>query len=213
MKIKIEGEKADTGEPAGSLARAATAGGAGFGSAADLKAPSLATSDLKIGETAFYKFPVKKGDPVEVSAAIQKPWYNAAMSGGIKATFTLTLYDDDQVQVGQKKITVEKNPPDAQSLSVAWPATVSGNAYASVSAVNSGGDIYPKDFQPAPGRFSLQVTAGDSAPSGSTENVIESPSSSESSATATPAEKKKEDPFSGAESSSTAESSPSTTPH
>ena len=122
------------------------------------------------------------------------------MSGGIKATYTLTLYDDDQVQVGQKKIVVGKNPPDAQSLSVAWPATVSGNAYASVSAVNSGGDIYPTDFQPSPGRFSLQVTTGDSASSGSTEKVIESPSGSESSPAATPAEKKKEDAFSGAES-------------
>ena len=122
------------------------------------------------------------------------------MSGGIKATFTLTLYDDDQVQVGQKKIVVEKNPPDAQSLSVAWPATVSGNAYASVSAINSGGDIYPNNFQPAPGRFSLQVTTGDNAAPGSTEEPIESPSSLESSPTATPAEKKKEDAFSGAES-------------
>jgi hypothetical protein len=200
LKIKIEGEMADTGEPAASLARVATAGGAGLSSAAELKAPSVATSDLKIGETAFYKFPVKKGDPVAVSAAVQKPWYNAMMSGGIKATFTLTLYDDDQVQVGQKKIVIEKNPPDAQSLSVAWPATVSGNAYVSVSAINSGGDIYPKDFQPAPGRFSLQVTTGDNAAPGSTEEPIESPSSLESSPTATPAEKKKEDAFSGAES-------------
>ena len=200
LKIKIEGETTDTGEPAASLARVATAGGAGLSSAAELKAPSVATSDLKIGETAFYKFPVKKGDPVQVSAAVQKPWYNAMMSGGIKATFTLTLYDDDQVQVGQKKIVVEKNPPDAQSLSVAWPATVSGNAYASVSAINSGGDIYPNNFQPAPGRFSLQVTTGDSASPGSTEKAGESPSSLESNATATPAEKKKEDPFSGAES-------------
>jgi Mg-chelatase subunit ChlD len=200
LKIKIEGETTNTGEPAASLARVATAGGAGFSSAAELKAPSVATSDLKIGETAFYKFPVKKGDPVTVSAAVQKPWYSAMMSGGIKATYTLTLYDDDQVQVGQKKIVVGKNPPDAQSLSVAWPATVSGNAYASVSAVNSGGDIYPTDFQPSPGRFSLQVTTGDSASPGSTEKVIESPSGSESSPAATPAEKKKEDAFSGAES-------------
>ena len=196
LRVKIEGETVDTGEPAASLVRVATAGGAGFGSSAELKAPSLATSDLKIGETAFYKFPVKKGDPVQVSAAVQKPSYSAMASGGIKATFTLTLYDDDQVQVGQKQITVDKNPPDAQSLTVSWPATVSGNAYASVSAINSGGDIYPKDFQPAPGRFSLQVTTGDSASPTSTEKVIESPSSS----TATPAEKKKENPFSGAES-------------
>jgi len=202
LKIKIEGEMADTGEPAASLARVATAGGAGLSSAAELKAPSVATSDLKIGETAFYKFPVKKGDSVQVSAAVQKPWYSGMMSGGIKATVTLTLYDDDQVQVGQKKITVEKNPPDAQSLSVAWPATVSGNAYASVSAINSGGDIYPNTFQPAPGRFSLQVTTGDSAaPSeaekpAQTEKAEESPQPAESpKPTTTPS-----NPFAGAES-------------
>jgi Ca-activated chloride channel family protein len=201
LKIKIEGETADTGEQAASLARVATAGGAGFGSAAELKAPSLATSDLKIDETAFYKFPVKKGDPVQVSAAIQKPWYNAMMSGGIKATFTLTLYDDDQVQVGQKKITVENNPPDPQSLSVNWSATTSGSAYASVSATNSGGAIYPAQFQPGPGRFSVQVTTGDLSPPAVTgEKPVESTSSPESSGTATPTEKKSEDAFSGAES-------------
>jgi hypothetical protein len=133
------------------------------------------------------------------------------MSGGIKATFTLTLYDDDQVQVEQKKIVVEKNPPDAQSLTVSWPATVSGNAYASVSAINSGGDIYPNNFQPAPGRFSLQVTTGDSASPGSTEKVIESPSSSESTATAPPAEKKSVDPFAGAAAEDT-KASPSVSP-
>ena len=115
------------------------------------------------------------------------------------------------MQVGQKKITVEKNPPDAQSLTVSWPATGSGNAYVSVSAINSGGDIYPATFQPAPGRFSLQVTTGDSAPPGLTEKVIESPSSSENKATAPPAEKKSTDPFTGAEAAETKES-PSASP-
>jgi hypothetical protein len=193
------------------MARVETPGGAGFNAAAELKPPSITTSDLKMGETAFYKFPVKKGDPVQVSAAIQKPFYNANMSGGIKATFTLTLYDDDQVQVGQKTVKVENNPPDPQGLSVAWAATTSGSAYASVSAINSGGDIYPKDFQPAPGRFSLQVTTGDSTSPGSTEKVIESPSGSESKATAPPAEKKSTDPFTGAEAEDT-KASPSASP-
>jgi hypothetical protein len=182
------------------MARVETPGGAGFNAAAELKPQSITTSDLKMGETAFYKFSVKKGDPVEVSAAMQKPWYNATMSGGIKATLTLTLYDDDQVQVGQKKITVENNPPDAQSLSVAWAATVSGNAYASVSAVNSGGDIYPKDFQPAPGRFSVQVSAGETeAPAANKPASAETPGGTESMPSPTPTEKKV-DAFSGAES-------------
>jgi hypothetical protein len=135
---------------------------------------------------------------VQVSAAIQKPFYNANMSGGIKATFTLTLYDDDQVQVGQKTVKVQNNPADPQSLTVSWPATVSGNAYASLSAVNSGGDIYPASFQPAPGRFSVQVTTGDGAPPVSAEKSVPSPSGAETSATTTPAEKKSADPFAGA---------------
>jgi hypothetical protein len=164
-----------------------------------------------MGETAFYKFPVKKGDPVQVSAAIQKPFYNANMSGGIKATFSLTLYDDDQVQVGQKTVKVENNPPDPQSLTVSWPATVSGNAYASLSAVNSGGDIYPANFQPAPGRFSVQVTTGDTTPPGSTEKGVQSSSGAETSATATPAEKQSTDPFAGAAAQDT-KASPSISP-
>jgi Mg-chelatase subunit ChlD len=200
LKIKIEGETSEATEPAASIARVETAGGAGFNAAAELKPPAITTSDLKIGETAFYKFSVKKGDPIQVSAAIQKPWYNAMMSGGIKATLTLTLYDDDQVQVGQKKIEVENNPPDPQSLSVTWPATSSGNAFVSVSAVNSGGELYPTNFQPAPGRFSVQVTTGDTSTPATTEKPIESTPGAESSATLTPAEKKKEDAFSGAES-------------
>lgn len=203
LKIKIEGETSENAEPTNAMARVETPGGSGFNAAAELKPPVITSADLKMGETAFYKFAVKKGDPVQVSAAMQKPWYNANMSGGIKATLTLTVYDDDQVQVGQKEIKVENNPPDPQGLSVAWAATTSGSAYASVSAVNSGGDIYPADFQPTPGRFSLQVTTGDNASPGSTEKVIEPSSGSESKAPATPAEKKSTDPFAGAESEDT----------
>jgi hypothetical protein len=211
LKVKIEGETTESAEPASSMARVETPGGAGFNAAAELKPPSITTSDLKMGETAFYKFPVKKGDPVQVSAAIQKPFYNANMSGGIKATFSLTLYDDDQVQVGQKTVKVENNPPDPQSLTVSWPATVSGNAYASLSAVNSGGDIYPANFQPAPGRFSVQVTTGDTTPPGSTEKGVQSSSGAETSATATPAEKQSTDPFAGAAAQDT-KASPSISP-
>ena len=211
LKIKIEGEAAAGGEVAASIARSETAGGAGFTSAAELKAPALVTSDLKLGETSFYKFAVKKGDAVAASAAVQKPWYQAGNSA-IKATCTLTLYDDDQVQVAQKKIDVSMNPPDAQTLAVTRPATMSGNAYLSVSAVNSGQDIYPKTFQPNPGRLSVQVTTEGGSPAPSTES--EKPAESEK-ATGTekppetegPAESPKPsatkpptDPFAGAES-------------
>ncbi len=161
LKIKIEGEAASVGEAVAAIARSDTAGGAGFNAATELKVPALATSDLKLGETSFYKFAVKKGDTVGASAAVQKPWYRAG-NGAIKASYTLTLYDDDQVQVAQKKIDVAMNPPDASSAAIDWTATMSGNAYVSVSAVNSGQGIYPETFQPNPGRLSVRVTMANS---------------------------------------------------
>jgi len=215
LKIKIEGESTGTGEPSAAITRSEKAGGTGFKAATELTPPTLTTTDLKIGETAFFKVQVKKGDVLQVSAAAQKPWYGARdnfSSWQIKATYTLTLYDDDQVQVGQKKLDIERNPPDPQSLSVTWPATMSGNAYLSISAVNSGGEFSPKNFQPAPGRFALQVTTESGSPPPSPE--AEKPTESEKAAetekpteTEKPAESPKPsatkapaDPFSGAES-------------
>jgi hypothetical protein len=175
----------------------------------------LTTTDLKIGETAFFKIPIKKVDVLQVAAAAQKPWYGARdnfSSWKIKATYTLTLYDDDQVQVGQKKIDIERNPPDPQSLSVTWPATMSGSAYLSISAVNSGGEFSPKEFQPTPGRLALQVTteSGSPAPAAEGEKPAESEKASETekpTKTEKPAESPKPsatkppaDPFAGAES-------------
>ena len=185
LKIKIEGEAEGAGEPTAAVVHSKKAAGGGFNAAAKLTPPELTTTDLKLGEAAFYKFPVKKGDVVQASAAVQKPWYCAGNSV-IAATYTLTLYDDDQVQVGQKKIAVKKNPPEAQTLSVTWPATLSGNAYLCVSAANSGQDIYPANFEPSPGRVSVQVTAGDT--SAATEGTAEKPKP-----------KSAKDPFAGAE--------------
>lgn len=161
LKIKIGGEGAAVGEVTPAIARSQIAGGAGFNAAAELTMPALATSDLKLGETSFYKFAVKKGDEVRASAAVQKPWYRAG-NGNIKATYTLTLYDDDQVQIAQKKIDMAMNPPDASSAALDWTATMSGNAYLSVSALNSGSGVYPETFQPSPGRLSVQVTKANS---------------------------------------------------
>ena len=209
LKIKIEGEAASGGEPAAAIARSEKAGGGGFNSATELAPPTLTTTDLKIKETAFYKFPVKKGDVVQAAAAVQKPWYRAG-NGNIKASYNLTLYDDDQVQVAQKKIDVPMNPPDAQTISVAWPATAGGSAYLSVSAANSGEAIYPDTFQPSPGRLSVQVTieSGSPAPTAESEKPAESEKASEKPAEAEkPAESPKPsatkaptDPFAGAES-------------
>lgn len=187
LTIKIPNQTGEGGETASPISRVQLAGGAGFDAAPEMKPPIIATSDLKLDETAFYKFPVNKGDPVQVSAAVEKPLYNAMMSGGIHGTFTLTVYDDDKVQVGQKKIVVDNNPPDAQTLLVSWPASVSGSAYVSISAINSGGDIiYPEIFRPQPGKCSVQITTAEAG--------MENPAPTES-----PQAKKPTDPFSGAE--------------
>ncbi len=50
LKIKLSGEVA-AGEAGATIARSLAAGGAGFDAAAELKAPALATSDIKLGET------------------------------------------------------------------------------------------------------------------------------------------------------------------
>jgi hypothetical protein len=211
LKIKIEGETASEGLPAAAIARSERAGGTGFTSATELAPPALATADLKIDETAFYKFAVKKGDVVQAAAAVQKPWYRAG-NGTIKASYTLTLYDDDQVQVAQKKIDVLMNPPDAHTISVTWPATVGGSAYLSVSAANSGEAIYPNTFQPSPGRLSVQMTteSGAPAPSAESEKPAENEKATETQKLAEPEKpaespkpsgtKPPADPFAGAES-------------
>ncbi len=106
---------------------------------------------------------------------MQKPWYHAG-NGNIKASYTLTLYDDDQVRAAQKKIDMPMNPPDASSAAIGWTATMSGNAYVSISASNSGADVYPETFHPAPGRLSVQVTTrGAEAPKSSATTPDEPP--------------------------------------
>ena len=200
FKIKIEGQAASPGEPEVAVAHSETAGGPGFNAAPELKPPALATSDLKIGETAFFKFPVKKGDVVQASAAVQKPWYNAG-NNAIQATYTLTLYDDDQVQVAQKKLDVAMNPPEAQTLSVTWPVTLSGSAYVSVAGVNSGQEVYPKTFQPNPGRLSLQITTvGEQRASSEGGKATEAQKPDESAKPAASPTKSSTVPFAGTES-------------
>ena len=181
LKLKVEGENTATPAVAPSIARSEVAGGSGFNGATDLNPPILVTNDLKLGEAAFYKFAVKKGDPVTVSAGVQKPWYEANNTA-IEAEYAVTLYDDDQVQAAQKKTIVKMNPPDAQTFSLTWTATVSGSAYLTISAKHTGEEIIPKGFQPAPGRMSLQVSTNGGAAAGS------------------PPDKKADDAFDGAES-------------
>jgi Mg-chelatase subunit ChlD len=154
LRIRVEG--AGAGEPPAPIAVASSQAGAGFAQAGELAIPSMAADDLKLGEVAFYRTSVTKGETLQVSAAAQKPWYRAS-NGSIEATYTLTVYDDDQVQVAQRKLEVPMNPPDAQTLVLTWPVAMSGQAYISVSCENSGQDVYPETFQPKPGFLTVQV--------------------------------------------------------
>jgi hypothetical protein len=154
LRIRLEGDA--TGDAPQPLARLETKPGSGFDSAGELKLAGQAAADLKLGEVFFYRLSVQKGDKLMASAAMQKPWYRASNSR-IQARYTLTAYDDDQVQVAQEKIQVDLNPPDARSLSITWPVTLSGNAYISVACENSGLDVYPRTFEPKPGRLAVQV--------------------------------------------------------
>jgi len=164
LRIRLEGDAAEGGaiDP---VARVQVNPGTGFDQAGELKLPSLATADLKIGEVLFYRVPVKKGENLRVSAAFQKPWYEAR-NKIVGATYTLTVYDDDQVQVAQKKLEVAMNPPDAYSIVVAWPVELGGNAYLGVSCENSGQEILTGAAQVKPGRLAVQVSTGKPAAQG-----------------------------------------------
>ncbi len=155
LKIKLEGDAADN-SPA-PLARVETKPGNSLDSAGKLTLQSVAGTDIKLGEVVFYRLPVKKGDSLLVSAAVQKPWYVNAYFA-TKSTYTLTFYDDDQVQVASKKIEVTQCPPDAFAILLACPpVTLGGNAYFSVACENSGEPPSPKGFQPKPARLAIQV--------------------------------------------------------
>lgn len=156
LRIRL-GEGADSGPaPAETPLIAVTAGNA-FGKAGELTSPSIAAGDIKIGEVVFYKTKVKKGDKLLIAAAVQKPWYLAEYNK-MQATYTLTVYDDDQVQFSQKKMDVKNNVPDAQVLTDAVTATLDGQLYFSVTCENSGSEILPKGFQPKPGYLAIQLS-------------------------------------------------------
>jgi hypothetical protein len=154
LKIKHEGT-AEAGQP---LKRLNAKAGAAFDAAGELEAPGMAATDLKLGEVVFYRFKAEKGETFQVSAGIQKPWYSAHYVAvfSIEAKYTLTVYDDDQVQVASKELKIPKNPPDGYSFSVECPVTISGNVYVSLACENSGGALDTKD--PKPGRVVVQVT-------------------------------------------------------
>jgi Mg-chelatase subunit ChlD len=183
LRLRVEGE--GVAAASAPLPAVAAKPGAGFQQAAEIPIPVMASTDLKLGEVAYYRAKVQKGDTLQVSAAFRKPWYLAA-NDRIEATYALTLYDDDQVQVTQEKKEVPNNPADAQSMVLSWPVTMSGNVYVSIGCENSGWSLAPNNFQPKPGEVCLRLT-GAAAATGK-----EAPSEGG------------KDPFAGADSESTA---------
>ena len=127
--------------------------------------PGLANADLKLHEVVFYRTKLAKGDPLRISLAVQKSLYCVENgdfgSDSNKATYTLTLYDDDQVEVTRKILHITNNPPDARTETLTWTPTLSGAAYLTISCENTGNKVYAgKGYpQPGPGRVAIQVNS------------------------------------------------------
>jgi hypothetical protein len=133
--------------------------GNGFESAGQLTPPGIVSADLKLGEVIFYDVQATKGDSLQLSLAAQKPWHQG-YNRATKIRYTITVYDDDQVQVAQKSLEVEHNPPDAQSLVADYTVELSGNVYVSIGCENAGQQVYLPKEGPGPGRVAVQVTSG-----------------------------------------------------
>ncbi|MGI8905391.1 MAG: vWA domain-containing protein [Candidatus Sumerlaeaceae bacterium] len=217
LRIKVEGEVAQAGAVT-APANLTVKSGTGFDNAGAISGNGMITEDIKFDETVFYSVAVQKDQPVELTLAAQKPWeardhYYFPQ----KATYTITLYDDDQVEVAKETLDIKGNPPDAYSKALNWTATIGGKAYISLSLTNTATNAKSNSAEPGAGHFSLLVSTGASeakqpgtaagtAPASTPEA---SPASSDKPAdkTAEPADKsatpgperKPVDPFSGAE--------------
>jgi len=160
LRIRVEGAAEGADEAIAETPVVEAEGGNGFDQAGEIPLPGMTAGDLKIGEVTFFKTKVTKGHTLTATAAVQKPWHYGS-NFSIESTYVVTVYDDDQVQVANKAIKVNKNPPDANTVSLSWPVTLDGHAYVSVSCENTGGSIYPADFEPKPGRIAIKITEAD----------------------------------------------------
>jgi Mg-chelatase subunit ChlD len=156
LRIRLGEAAGESGAAPAEIPVAAVTAGNAFGQAGELTPPSIASTDIKIGEVVFYKAKVKKGEKFHVAIAVQKPWYMAEYNQ-VQTTYTLTAYDDDQVQIAQKKFDVKYQIPDAQVLTNDVAATLDGQMYFSISCENSGRPIEPHGFQPKPGFLAIQL--------------------------------------------------------
>jgi len=127
--------------------------GANFRTAGRLATPGLAVTDLKLDEVGFFQTEVREGETLRVSVAGQKPWYgvgNWYSRDDNRATYTVSIYDDDQVRVAEKQFDLIGNTPDAESAALEWKVEMSGTAWITVSAQNSANGIYvPRERDPS----------------------------------------------------------------
>ena len=160
LRFRLSSDASADGRIAPRLPLLETQAGSGFNQAGEMLIPGLATTDLKLGEVVFYRLNVTSGESLQVAVAAQKPWYavrNWYSHENAQATYTVTVYDDDQVQVAQEKLVVSGNQPDAGATSLTWTVELSGAAYVSLNCENSGHDIYPETFDAQPGHLAIQV--------------------------------------------------------
>lgn len=205
--LRIRAEGAAAGASASPVANLTVQPGTGFADAGVIDGTGLVGGDLKFDETAFFSVPVQKDQPLEFSVAVLKPW--EARSGYYypqKALYTITLYDDDQVEAAKETIEIKDSPPDASGKTVAWNPPISGKAYISISLTNIGQGIPTNAEPPGPGRFALLFTGGAGDVGAAPGDASGSPGAPDAVTTAsdagttTGAELRKPlDPFSGAE--------------
>jgi hypothetical protein len=164
LRLRLEGESPETAEAIPPVPQLSAKLGSGFEGSGELTIPGAAGGDLKLGEAAIFRAKAKKGDRLVVAAGVQKPWFNVPIASSLQATYTLTVYDDDQVEIAKKELKLNNNPPDAQILVVDVTVPLSGNIYVGISGVKSaegiqfgGNGFYPADFKPRPGHIAVQI--------------------------------------------------------
>jgi hypothetical protein len=162
LTLKVDGEAAEGPGERLALARAAGRPGRGFEEAMELPVPALTVTDIRFREVLFYKVKIKPREPVQYSLAAQKPLYGVSNEFFLKdhvASYTLTVYDEDQIPVARKTLEIAGRPPQAQSLVLSWTPQQGAWAYVSVSCENTGHDVYIHKGQepPGPGRVAIQV--------------------------------------------------------
>lgn len=110
-------------------------GGNTFENAEEIEVDHFITSDIFLKEARFYMLPVEGGmGKVKLAAVIQKPFYEA-WNNNVNLTYTLTVYDEDWVEIDSNNITINMNPPTAYRIEL--ESEVEGNDEIYISLTTS----------------------------------------------------------------------------